>query len=181
VRHSERTPRSRVPAAVAPDPATPPKKAFTPGAWEEARGIIWTHRKRLALGLGLMLINRLSGFVLPTTTKYLMDDVLPRTLELLPTLAMAAGAATVVDAATVREPRCWRGGAARQPRCARTSKRTSCASIRYFDSTKTGVLISRIMNDADGIGISSARAGAADRLGADGRHRDVCCSISTGA
>ncbi|HXI31038.1 MAG TPA: hypothetical protein VNG89_21525, partial [Vicinamibacterales bacterium] len=74
---------------------------MTAGAWEEARSLIWTHRKRLVLGLGLMLINRLSGFVLPTTTKYLMDDVIQQGhWELLPKLAMAAAAATTVDAAT---------------------------------------------------------------------------------
>ena len=52
------------------------KKAFTSGALEEARALIWSHRKRLGFGLALMLINRLSGLVLPTTTKYLMDDVI---------------------------------------------------------------------------------------------------------
>ena len=61
--HPERIPR-RTSVAVADAPSKTPKKAFTAGAWEEARALIWTHRKRLALGLGLMLINRLAGFVL---------------------------------------------------------------------------------------------------------------------
>jgi ABC-type multidrug transport system fused ATPase/permease subunit len=140
---------------VADDAPKTPKKAFTAGAWEEARGIIWTHRKRLALGLGLMLINRLSGFVLPTTTKYLMDDVITQGhWELLPTLAMAAGAATVVDAATAFANSQVLGVAAQR---AITEMRKDVEAhvmrlpIGYFDSTKTGVLISRIMNDADGI------------------------------
>ena len=117
--------------------------------------LIWTHRKRLALGLGLMLINRLSGFVLPTTTKYLMDDVITQGhWELLPTLALAAGAATVVDAATAFANSQVLGVAAQR---AITEMRKDVEAhvmrlpIRYFDSTKTGVLISRIMNDADGI------------------------------
>jgi subfamily B ATP-binding cassette protein MsbA len=153
-RHAERTPRA---AAVrgADEPVKTPKKAFTAGAWEEARGLIWTHRKRLALGLGLMLINRLSGFVLPTTTKYLMDDVITQGhWDLLPTLAMAAGAATVVDASTAFANSQVLGVAAQR---AITEMRKDVEAhvmrlpIRYFDSTKTGVLISRIMNDADGI------------------------------
>jgi ABC-type multidrug transport system fused ATPase/permease subunit len=155
VRHSERTPRIRAAAAVAADPATPSKNAFTAGAWQEARALIWTHRKRLALGLGLMLINRLSGFVLPATTKYLMDDVITQGhWELLPTLAMAAGAATVVDASTAFANSQVLGVAAQR---AITEMRKDVEAhvmrlpIRYFDSTKTGVLISRIMNDADGI------------------------------
>ena len=155
VRHSERTPRNAAARSAGDDPPKTSKKAFTAGAWEEARGIIWTHRKRLALGLGLMLINRLSGFVLPTTTKYLMDDVITRGhWELLPTLAMAAGAATVVDAATAFANSQVLGVAAQR---AITEMRKDVEAhvmrlpIRYFDSTKTGILISRIMNDADGI------------------------------
>src|SRR5439155_12581910 len=123
--------------------------------WEEARTLIWTHRRRLAVGLGLMFINRLSGFVLPTTTKYLMDDVITQGhWELLPTLALAAGAATAVDAGSaVANSQVLGVG----PPRAITEMRKDVEAhvmrlpIRYFDSTKTGILISRIMNDADGI------------------------------
>ena len=128
---------------------------MTAGAWEEARSLIWTHRKRLVLGLGLMLINRLSGFVLPTTTKYLMDDVIQQGhWELLPKLAMAAAAATTVDAATAFANSQVLGVAAQR---AITEMRKDVEAhvmrlpIRYFDSTKTGILISRIMSDAEGI------------------------------
>jgi len=140
---------------VAAGGAKPSKKAFTAGAWDEARRLIWTHRKRLALGLGLMFINRVSGFVLPTTTKYLMDDVIQQGhWNLLPTLAMAAGAATIVDAATAFANSQVLGVAAQR---AITEMRKEVEAhvmrlpIRYFDSTKTGILISRIMTDAEGI------------------------------
>jgi len=152
VAHPERTPRTGAPATGAPKA---PKKAFTPGAWEEARALIWTHRKRLALGLFLMLINRLSGLVLPTTTKYLMDDVISKGhWELLPRLAFAAGAATVVDAVTAFSNSQVLGVAAQR---AITDMRKEVEAhvmrlpIGYFDSTKSGVLISRIMTDAEGI------------------------------
>ena len=152
--HPERTPR-RTSVAVAEAPSKTPKKAFTAGAWEEARTLIWTHRRRLAVGLGLMFINRLSGFVLPTTTKYLMDDVITHGhWELLPTLALAAGAATAVDAGSAFANSQVLGVAAQR---AITEMRKDVEAhvmrlpIRYFDSTKTGILISRIMNDADGI------------------------------
>jgi ABC-type multidrug transport system fused ATPase/permease subunit len=153
VAHPERTPRSAAPAAAAE--AKTPKKAMTAGAWEEARALIWTHRKRLVVGLGLMLINRLSGFVLPTTTKYLMDDVIQQGhWDLLPKLALAAGAATVVDASTAFANSQVLGVAAQR---AITEMRKEVEAhvmrlpIRYFDSTKTGILISRIMTDAEGI------------------------------
>jgi len=155
VAHPERIPRTAVAAADTVTPAKTPKKAFTVGAWEEARGLIWTHRKRMALGLGLMLINRLSGFVLPTTTKYLMDDVITQGhWDLLPMLAMAAGAATIVDAGTAFANSQVLGVAAQR---AITEMRKDVEAhvmrlpIRYFDSTKTGILISRIMTDAEGI------------------------------
>jgi ABC-type multidrug transport system fused ATPase/permease subunit len=151
VAHPERIPRKAAPVEA---PKTP-KKAFTAGAWEEARALIWKHRKRMALGLGLMIINRLSGLVLPTTTKYLMDDVITRGhWELLPTLAFAAGAATLVDAGASFANSQVLGVAAQR---AITEMRKDVEAhvmrlpIQYFDSTKTGVLISRIMNDADGI------------------------------
>ncbi|PYR23782.1 MAG: ABC transporter permease [Acidobacteria bacterium] len=102
-----------------------------------------------------MFINRLSGFVLPTTTKYLMDDVITQGhWELLPTLALAAGAATAVDAGSAFANSQVLGVAA--PRAITEMRKDVEAHvmrlpIRYFDSTKTGILISRIMNDADGI------------------------------
>ena len=78
----------RAPAAW-PQRGRPEKEDLTPGAWEEARGLIWTHRKRLALGLGLMLISRAAGLVAPFSTKYLMDDVIAQKhWELLPRLAL---------------------------------------------------------------------------------------------
>jgi subfamily B ATP-binding cassette protein MsbA len=161
VAHAERTPRT-APAGVAalqgaaPDSAAKaPKKAFTAGAWEEARALVWIHRKRLVLGLGLMLINRLSGFVLPATTKYLMDNVIQQgQWDLLPKLAMAAAGATLVDASTAFANSQVLGVAAQR---AITEMRKDVEAhvmrlpIRYFDSTKSGILISRIMTDAEGI------------------------------
>jgi ABC-type multidrug transport system fused ATPase/permease subunit len=151
VAHPERIPKKAAPVEA---PKTP-KKAFTAGAWEEARALIWKHRKRMALGLGLMIINRLSGLVLPTTTKYLMDDVITQGhWELLPTLAMAAAGATLVDAGTAFANSQVLGVAAQR---AITEMRKEVEAhvmrlpIRYFDSTKSGILISRIMTDAEGI------------------------------
>ena len=57
--------------------ATPPKKKLTASAaWREANELMWARRGRLALGLAIMLVNRLSGLVLPATSKYLIDDVI---------------------------------------------------------------------------------------------------------
>ncbi len=124
-------------------------------AWAEARELIWFHRYRLSLGLGLMLISRLAGLVLPATSKFLIDEVIGnRRAELLGTLALAVGIATVVQAITAFSLSQVLGVAAQR---AITEMRKVVQShvsrlpIGYFDSTKTGVLISRIMTDAEGI------------------------------
>src|SRR6266404_8045124 len=76
------------------------KKRVNPtDAWQDARDLIWSHRYRLALGMLLMIVNRLVGLVLPASSKYLIDDVIIKHRSgLLVPLALAAGGATVVQA-----------------------------------------------------------------------------------
>ena len=131
------------------------KTPISKGALEEARRLVWQHRRRLGIGLALMVVNRLAGLVLPTTSKYLMDNVVLRNeWDLLPRLALAAGAATLVEAVTSFSLSQVLGVAAQR---AITEMRKDVEAhvmrlpVRYFDSTKTGVLISRIMTDAEGI------------------------------
>ncbi len=125
------------------------------GAWIEARELVWTHRHRLAIGLTLMLANRLAGLVLPASSKFLIDDVIAnQRVELLSTLAMAIGAATVVQAATSFGLSQVLGVAAQRAITdmrKRVQAHVTRLPIGFFDSTKTGVLISRIMTDAEGI------------------------------
>ncbi|MEQ1730568.1 MAG: ABC transporter ATP-binding protein, partial [Vicinamibacterales bacterium] len=92
---------------------------------------------------------------LPTTSKFLMDNVILRNeWDLLPKLAMAAAAATLVESVTSFSLSQVLGVAAQR---AITEMRKDVEAhvmrlpVRYFDSTKTGVLISRIMTDAEGI------------------------------
>ncbi len=131
------------------------KRVTAATAWRDARELIWTHRYRLAVGMILMLINRVVGLVLPASSKYLIDDViLKHRSELLIPLALAAGGATILQAFTSFSLSQILGVAAQR---AITDMRKKVQEhierlpIRYFDSTQTGVLISRIMNDAEGI------------------------------
>jgi len=131
------------------------RKTNIANAWAETRELVWAHRHRLALGLALMLVNRLAGVVLPATSKYLIDDVIGRhRADLLVPLALAAGTATIVDAISGFALSQVLGVAAQR---AITDTRKSVQRhvtrlpILYFDSTQTGVLISRVMNDAEGI------------------------------
>src|SRR6476659_1911102 len=140
-------------AVAAADPKN--KKKLTSAAWKEAKALIWARRGRLALGLALMLVNRLSGLVLPATSKFLIDDVIGRQrAELLMPLALAAGAATVVQAVTSFALSQVLGVAAQRAITdmrRRVEAHVARLPINYFDSTQSGVLISRIMTDAEGI------------------------------
>jgi ABC-type multidrug transport system fused ATPase/permease subunit len=132
------------------------KKRISPAsAWRDARELIYAHRHRLGLGMLLMIVNRLAGLVLPASSKYLIDDVIIKhRSELLVPLALAAGAATLIQAFSSFALTQVLGVAAQR---AITEMRKSVQEhvarlpIRYFDSTQTGILISRIMTDAEGI------------------------------
>jgi len=131
------------------------KRPSLSNAWRDARELLWTHRYRLALGLVLMLVNRLVGLVLPASSKYLIDEVIIKhRSDLLLTLALAAGSATLIQALSSFALSQVLGVAAQR---AITEMRKSVQEhvarlpVRYFDSTQTGVLISRIMTDAEGI------------------------------
>jgi ABC-type multidrug transport system fused ATPase/permease subunit len=124
-------------------------------AWREARALIWAHRRRLILGLALMLVSRLAGLVLPASSKYLIDDVVNGgRSDLLMPIALAAGAATLVQAVTSFALGRILGVAAQRAITdmrKRVQARIMHLPIGYFDSTQTGVLVARIMNDAEGI------------------------------
>ncbi|MFN0088333.1 MAG: ABC transporter ATP-binding protein [Blastocatellia bacterium] len=124
-------------------------------AWQEARALVRAARWRLALGAVLMLINRLVGLVLPASSKYLIDEVIGKQrAELIGLVALAAGAATLVQAVTSFSLSQILGVAAQRAITEmrkRVMAKIARLPIRYFDSTQTGKLISRIMNDAEGI------------------------------
>ena len=131
------------------------KRVDWQSAWQEARRIVWRHRRYLAVGLAVMLVNRLAGLVLPTTSKFLIDDVIGKHQpRLLVPLALAVAGAALLQAATSFTLSQLLGVTAQR---AITEMRRDVEAhvmrlpVRFFDSTKSGVLISRIMTDAEGI------------------------------
>jgi subfamily B ATP-binding cassette protein MsbA len=131
------------------------KKVNYKAAWAEARKLMWQHRGSLAIGVALMLVNRLSGLVLPGSAKWLIDEVLTKgRLELLMPIAIAGGIATVLQASSSFALSQVISVAAQR---AITDLRRSVQArvlrlpVSFFDSTQSGVLINRVMNDAEGI------------------------------
>jgi subfamily B ATP-binding cassette protein MsbA len=102
-----------------------------------------------------MLVSRLAGLVLPASTKYLIDDVIGKQrADLLVPLALAAGGATLVQAITSYANSQVVSVAAQRAIMTmrqRVQEHVLRLPIRYFDGTKSGVVISRVMNDAEGI------------------------------
>jgi len=131
------------------------KKIRWSSAWADARELVWAHRTRLGLGAVLMLVNQAMGLVLPASTKYLIDVVIVKgRTEMLWKIALAAGAATVVQAITSFSLSQVLGVAAQRAITEMRKKvqaQIARLPVSYFDSTQTGKLISRIMNDAEGI------------------------------
>ncbi|HXC16360.1 MAG TPA: ABC transporter ATP-binding protein, partial [Holophagaceae bacterium] len=130
-------------------------KVDTKRAWREARALLREHRKSLSIGIALMLVSRLAGLVLPASTKVLIDDVIgKKNVHLLMPLAFASGLATLIQAITSYANAQVVSVAAQRAIMnmrQRVQDHMLRLPIRYFDSTKSGIVISRVMNDAEGI------------------------------
>lgn len=137
------------------EPANGKPRIDTRRAWGEARTLLREHRKSLTLGIVLMIISRLAGLVLPASTKYLIDDIITRKNgALLMPLALAAGGATLIQATTSYANSQVVSVAAQRAIMnmrQRVQDHMLRLPIRYFDSTKSGIVIARVMNDAEGI------------------------------
>jgi subfamily B ATP-binding cassette protein MsbA len=123
--------------------------------WPEIRALVWPRRWLLALGLLLMAINRLAGFVLPGSTKFLVDDVVgKRRYELLTPLVLAVLGATIVQGATsFALTQLLSKAAQRLIAELRVKVQTHVGRlpVAFYDATKAGTLVSRILNDGEGV------------------------------
>lgn len=117
--------------------------------------IVWPRRKFVFIGLILIIISRLANLVLPYASKILMDEVIPQNnLELLKTLLFVVVAAITVQAITsfalTRILSVEAQHLIAQLR-AKVQRHIIQLPIRFFDNTKTGELVSRIMTDVEGV------------------------------
>ncbi|MBT8286174.1 MAG: ABC transporter ATP-binding protein [Flavobacteriaceae bacterium] len=117
--------------------------------------IIWPRRNLVFIGLVLIVISKAASFVAPMSLKYLMDDIIPnKDVPLLKILIGIVIAAILVQAVTsflltkilsvqaqymISELR------------AQVQHKILALPIRFFDNTKSGELVSRIMTDVEGV------------------------------
>jgi ABC-type multidrug transport system fused ATPase/permease subunit len=119
------------------------------------RELFRPRRGLLALGFLLMLINRVSGLVLPYSTKFLIDTViLKRHFQMLKPLVLLVLLATAIQGITSYSLTQLLSKAA-QRLIAELRQKVQAhigrLSVAFHDSTKTGVLVSRIMSDVEGV------------------------------
>ena len=137
------------------DAPKPPKiqrlKAVLPEVWKLMR----PRRGLLALGFVLMVINRLAGFVLPYSSKFLIDDVVGKHhTEILRPLVFAVLGATLIQGLTSFSLTQLLSKAAQRLIAElreEVQKHISRLPVAFYDANKTGALVSRIMSDVEGV------------------------------
>src|SRR5579863_3539904 len=132
-----------------------PKKKFEWKSLPEVWAMIHPRKGVLALGLLLMTINRVSGLILPASTKYLIDDVIGKkqTQLLLPIIAAVVGATIVQGLTSFTLTQLLSKSAQRMITDLRKQVQAHIGrlSVSYYDANKTGALVSRIMSDVEGV------------------------------
>jgi subfamily B ATP-binding cassette protein MsbA len=134
-------------------PADPRKSSRA--AWHDARALLWEHRYRLLAGLGLLFVGRIAALALPASSKYLIDEVITKQHgERLGLLAIAIVAASLVQAGTSMMLSRILGLAAQRAIMdirRQLQQKVLHLPVSFFDQTKSGVLIARIMSDPDAL------------------------------
>src|SRR5437773_11092465 len=143
-------------AIAPPIPAKSEKHKKT--AWKNLPDV-WTlmkpRRGLLALGFVLMAINRLSGLVLPASTKYLVDNVISkRQIQMLTPIVLGVLTATVIQGLTSFTLTQLLSKSA-QKMIADLRRQVQAhigrLPVSFYDANKTGALVSRSMSDVEGV------------------------------
>ena len=142
-------------SSQAKEASKPPKiqrlKAVLPAVWKLMR----PRRGLLVVGFVLMVINRVAGFVLPASTKFLIDDVIDKHhLGGLKRLIGFVLLATVIQGITSFSLTQLLSKAAQRlitELRQMVQKHISRLPVSFYDTNKTGSLVSRIMSDVEGV------------------------------
>jgi len=123
--------------------------------WPDIRALVHPRRGILSIGFILIVINRVSGFVLPSSTRYLIDDVIYKhQSSLLVPLTLAVVGATVIQGITsysLTQILSIAGQRLIAELRSKVQEHIGRLPVTYYDSNKTGQLVSRIMSDVEGM------------------------------
>jgi ABC-type multidrug transport system fused ATPase/permease subunit len=123
--------------------------------WPELKEMIRPRRNILILGFLLMIVNRLSGLVLPYSTRILIDDVIGRRqADLLTPLVLGILAATLLQGVTsfaLTQLLSKAGQSLIAELRQKVQRHIGLLPVSYYDANKSGVLVSRIMSDVEGV------------------------------
>ncbi|MDE3187973.1 MAG: ABC transporter ATP-binding protein [Acidobacteriota bacterium] len=152
--HAERSARS---GARARQADLPKRKTSLKKQWPQIWALVAPRKWLLVAGLGLMIVNRIAGLVLPYTAKPLLDTVLsplhPRP-ELLPRIIALVFTAMVVQALTsfsLTQLLSKAGQRLIAEMRRQVQKHVGLLSVAYYDENRTGTLVARIMSDVEGV------------------------------
>ena len=119
------------------------------------RTIVWPRRRLVLFGMVLIVLNRLAGLVLPGSSKYLIDNAISEgDLSLLRLILLIVAAAILVQATTSFFLTRLLSVEAQHLISllrAKVQKHIIQLPVSYFDNTKSGELVSRIMTDVEGV------------------------------
>lgn len=119
------------------------------------KSIIWPRRRQVFLGLILIVISRLASLVLPWKSKALLDDVIPnKDFPALYELLWIVGAALLIQAVTsflLTQILSVQAQYMISELRAQVQRKVLSLPISFFDNSKSGALVSRIMRDVEGV------------------------------
>src|SRR5271157_5306685 len=135
----------------------PKRKPDLKELWPQIRALVAPRLGLLFIGMGLMVVNRVAGLVLPYTAKPLLDSVLsplhPRP-DLLPKMIAIVFSAMVVQAITsfsLTQLLSKAGQRLIAEMRQQVQKHVGLLSVAYYDENRTGTLVARIMTDVEGV------------------------------
>lgn len=154
--HSERAaPRSAGGGIIATSGKPKKSAAETWKALPEIFALLKPRKGLLLLGLALMAINRFAGLALPFSPKFFFDDVIAKheTQKLLPLVLVVVGATIIQGVTSFSLTQLLSKSAQRMitDMRRRIQAHIGRLPVTYYDSHKTGELVSRIMSDVEGI------------------------------
>ncbi|TKD63609.1 ABC transporter ATP-binding protein [Flavobacterium sp. ASW18X] len=117
--------------------------------------IIWPRRKLVFIGLFLIAVSKTASFVAPISLRYFMDDVVPnKDVSLLKLLVIAVIVSFLVQAVMsflLTKVLSIQAQYMISELRAQVQKQVLSLPIQFFDNTKSGSLVSRIMSDVEGV------------------------------